>query len=310
MLFDSRKISRHLPYDPPQRSAETTALFLENRKRVSISGVQEKLSMVVDRGTLRLTRAGEQGTYILKPAPRDLRNAGQVPANEHLTMQLARRVYGIATAENGLVFFKDGTPAYVTRRFDVKPGGGKWAQEDFASLAGKARDIDGPEFKYRYSYEEAGLLLRKYAPAWRVEIEKYFAVVVFNYLLSNGDAHLKNFSLLETASGDYLLSPAYDLVNTRLHVSDTDFALDKGLFSDGFRSPYCRDKGHPGKTDFHELGRRLGISAERCGKRMAPFLELQPRVEETVAGSLLAPSEKRGYLLMYQTRLNRLNEKR
>jgi len=42
--------------------------------------------------------------------------------------------------------------------------------------------------------------------------------------------------LLESTKGDYLLSPAYDLVNTRLHVDDTDFALDKGLFADDFKS--------------------------------------------------------------------------
>ena len=59
-----------------------------------------------------------------------------------------------------------------------------------------------------------------------VEIEKYFSLVVFNFLFSNGDAHLKNYSLLESSIGDYLLSPAYDLINTKLHVDDSDFALD------------------------------------------------------------------------------------
>ncbi|MDD4623743.1 MAG: HipA domain-containing protein [Kiritimatiellae bacterium] len=310
MLFDSRNVSRTLPYDPPQRDAGIAELFLENRKRASISGVQEKVGMVVDRGTLRLAREGEQSTHILKPVPRDLKNAAQVPANEYLTMQTARKVYGVATADNGLVFFKDGEPAYLTRRFDVKPGGGKWAQEDFASLAGKTHDMDGPDFKYRYSYEEVGRLVRAHVPAWRVEIERFFAVVVFNYLFSNGDAHLKNFSLLENGSGDFLFSPAYDLINTRLHVADTDFALDKGLFTDGFRSPYCKDKGHPGKTDFLEWGVRLGIPPARREKLLSPFLEPQARVETAIAASLLDPSEKRGYLLMYQTRLNRLNEQR
>lgn len=78
--------------------------------------------------------------------------------------------------------------------------------------------------------------MQKYVAAWRVEIEKYFSLVVFNYLFSNGDAHLKNFSLLEASKGDYLLSPAYDLVNAKLHMNDTDFALDRGLFADDFKS--------------------------------------------------------------------------
>jgi serine/threonine-protein kinase HipA len=42
-----------------------------------------------------------------------------MPANEHLTMQIARQVYGIETAENALIFFKNGAQAYITRRFDV-----------------------------------------------------------------------------------------------------------------------------------------------------------------------------------------------
>jgi serine/threonine-protein kinase HipA len=66
-----------------------------------------------------------------------------VPANEHLTMQLARQVYKINTAENGLIFFKDGSPAYITRRFDIKPGGGKFCKEDFATFAGKTKDTTG-----------------------------------------------------------------------------------------------------------------------------------------------------------------------
>src|SRR5690606_40079276 len=63
--------------------------------------------------------------YILKPIPRDLKKVDQVPANEHLTMQIARQVYGINTAENALIFFSNGEPAYITKRFDVKEDGTK-----------------------------------------------------------------------------------------------------------------------------------------------------------------------------------------
>jgi len=82
--------------------------------------------------------------------------------------------------------------------------------------------VTGVNFKYEYSYEELGLLIQTFVSAWRVEIEKYFSLVVFNFLFSNGDAHLKNFSLLESSKGDYFLSPAYDLINTRLHVDDVE----------------------------------------------------------------------------------------
>jgi serine/threonine-protein kinase HipA len=308
-LFNGKKVSLFLPYDPPQQSEEVAELFMENRKRISISGVQEKLSLLLEKNILRLTQEGEQGTYILKPIPRDLKKVDQVPANEHLTMQIAKQVYGINTVENALIFFKDGTPAYITKRFDVKPNGEKWGKEDFASLAGKTKDNAGADFKYAYSYEEAGLLLQKYVNAWRVEIEKYFSLVVFNYLFSNGDAHLKNFSLLESTSGDYLLSPAYDLINTRLHVDDTDFAMDKGLFADDYKSEAYKKKGHAGKTDFAELAKRIGISGNRTNKLLSVYLEKHFFVETLINHSFLSEANKRGYYLMYQTKLNALLEK-
>ncbi len=138
-------------------------------------------------------------------------------------MQIASQVYGIKTAANALIFFGDGTPAYITKRFDLKEDGTKWGVEDFASLAGKTKDNFGVNYKYEFSYEEMGELIKLYVPTWRIELEKYYTLLIFNYLYSNGDAHLKNFSLIETVKGDYVLSPAYDLINTRLHVEDTDF---------------------------------------------------------------------------------------
>jgi len=305
-MFNGKKVNCVLSYEQPQLSEEVSELFIENRKRISISGVQEKLSFLLDKNLLRLTKEGEQGTYILKPIPRDLKKVDQVPANEHLTMQIAKQVYGLNTAENAMIFFKNGSPAYITKRFDVKKEGGKWGKEDFASLAGKTKDNEGANYKYQYSYEEVGMLLQNFVPAWRVEIEKYFSLVVFNFLFSNGDAHLKNFSLLESSKGDYLLSPAYDLVNTRLHVEDSDFALDKGLFADNFKSKEYKNSGHPSKKDFIEFAKRIGVVETRIEKILNPFLEKQLFVETLVQHSFLSEADKRSYLLMYSTKRNYL----
>ncbi|GAC1591464.1 MAG: hypothetical protein NVS3B8_05180 [Chitinophagaceae bacterium] len=221
-------------------------------------------------------------------------------------MQIASQVYGIETAVNGLVFFKDGSPAYITRRFDVKKDGSKWAKEDFATLAGKTKETGGENFKYDYSYEEAGALIARFAPAWRVEIEKFFLLVVFNYVFSNGDAYLKNFSLLETVSGDHFLSPAYDLMNTVMHVSDTDFGLNKGLFADDFRSPLYKRTHHPAQEDFMIFAKRIGIEAKRAQKLLAPFLEKQDKVNALIDRSFLDDSTKRTFELGYNTRKNLL----
>ncbi|MBS1774961.1 MAG: HipA domain-containing protein [Bacteroidetes bacterium] len=303
-LFNGKKVNHVLPYEQPQQSEEVAEQFMENRKRISISGVQEKLSFLLEKNLLRLTNEGEKGTYILKPIPRDLKKVDQVPANEHLTMQIAKQVYGLNTAENAMIFFKNGSPAYITKRFDVKEDGSKRGKEDFATLAGKTKDNAGANFKYEYSYEEVGMLIQKYVPAWRVEIEKYFSLVVFNFLLSNGDAHLKNFSLLESTKGDYLLSPAYDLVNTKLHVDDSDFALDKGLFADDFKSEQYKKNGHPNKSDFAEFAKRIGVTESRLEKLLNPFLEKQPFMETLVSRSFLTDANKRDYMLKHNTKRN------
>lgn len=307
-VFNGKSVSHILPYNSPQTDEEDDEKFVENRKRISISGVQEKMSLILDKNKLRLTKEGEQGNYILKPIARDLKKVDQMPANEHLTMQIANQVYGIHTAENALIFFKDGKPAYITKRFDVKEDGSKWGKEDFASLAGKTAENAGENFKYDSSYEEVAELLKKYAPAYLVEVEKLFSVIVFNYLFSNGDAHLKNFSLLESPNGDYLLSPAYDLINSRIHASDPMFGLDKGLFKDDFKSGFYKINGYPGKNDFIELAKRMQIQEKRIVKLLAPFLEKQQKVEELTGRSFLNEQTRKAYIMRYNERRNYLNK--
>jgi serine/threonine-protein kinase HipA len=305
-VFNGKKVSHWLPFKSPQQSEEVVKLFMENMKHISISGVQRKLSLIQEKNLLRLTREKEHGTHILKPIPALLEKANMVPANEHLTMQIARQVYGINTAENAMIFFQDGTPAYITKRFDIRDDGSKWGKEDFASLAGKTKANAADDYKYDFSYEELGLLIQKHVPAWRIEIEKYFSLVVFNYLFSNGDAHLKNFSLLETSHGDYTLSPAYDLVNTRMHVSDSDFAFNKGLFADDFKSEAFKKNGHAGREDFIEFGKRIGVIESRIEKLISPYLEKPPMIEILLGRSFLNDKGKRAYQLMYNTRRNSL----
>lgn len=305
-MFNGKKVSQILNYDSPSKDDKAAEIFIENRKRISISGVQIKISLRLEKNILRLTEKCENGTYILKPVPRDVKMADQVPANEHLTMQIARQVYNIPTAENALIFFKDGVPAYITKRFDVKADGSKLGKEDFASLAGRTSMNAGGNYKYDYSYEEIGYLIQKFVPAWHVEIEKYFQIVIFNFLFSNGDAHLKNFALLENSSGDYLLSPFYDLLNTRLHVNDSDFALSKGLFADDLKSEKYKRTGHPALSDFLEFGERIGVNGNRISKLLAPFIEKQEFVETLIKRSFLNTKSKKAYTLNYFTKLNHL----
>ena len=308
-MFDGQRVSPMLPYTSLADNAEVAGLIAQGNGRISLSGVQPKYAMVVDKGVLRLAGEGERGTHILKPAPTAtfILDRAYCPANEHLTMQMARQVYGIETAASALCYFQDGTAAYVTRRFDFDGAGGKYAQEDFAQLAGINRDNGGANYKYDLlSYEECGDLIRRYVKAAPVELLKFFRLVVFNYLVLNDDAHLKNFSLLERRPGDYLLSPAYDLMNTTLHLSTTGiFALQKGLFREG--TP-IDDTHSIGWDSFVEFGRRLGLSERIVDKEMARFAADNPLAATLIEESSLSESLKRHYLQSYQYRRHTLEQ--
>ncbi len=309
-MFDGKKVSHILPYNAPEVDEEDQQKFMENQKRISISGVQEKYSLLLEKNMLRLTEEKEQGTYILKPKPHGLKRTSMVPANEHLTMQIAAKVYQIQIAENGMVFFKNGEPAYLTKRFDIGEGGRKLGKEDFASLAGKTEENAGKNFKYNYSYEGIAELIQRYVGAWKIEMEKYYRLVIFNFLFSNGDAHLKNFSLLETINGDYVLSPAYDLLDTRIHVSEeSPFALDNDLFKEWYWSD-CRIQNtdnYPCKEDFIEFGKAIQISERRVIKLLTPFLEEQTEVMSLIDRSFLDQETKSLYRRHYQERLEIIN---
>jgi serine/threonine-protein kinase HipA len=140
-------------------------------------------------------------------------------------------------------------------------------------------------------------------------LEKFFKMVVFNYLFSNGDAHLKNFALLETANGDYILSPAYDLINTKIHVDDSAFALNKGLFKDKFQSKEKKKNGRVGLGDFLEFAKRIGIKDSRVDALLNPFLERQVLAESLISRSFLNDQTKRGYKMNYEARRNQLSRK-
>lgn len=298
-VFDGKKVNHILPYESPTTNQEISELFDQNRKHISISGVQEKFSVVLKKNKLRLINEGERGTYILKPIPSVGSKADQMPANEHLTMQIARQVFSIETAENALIFFKNGDPAYITKRFDIKEDGSRNAQEDFASLAGRTPQTHGEHYKYSGNYLELFQLMETYLPVYKLEAPKLMKVLMFNYLFSNGDAHFKNFSLLETPLGDYRLSPAYDLLNSHIHIDDSDFALEDGLL------PRNLAQGSVYKQ-FFILGNQAGLTVNQVEDLFEVLTSSSDRVDKMIASSFLNEKTKAQYKQAYQTRLNKL----
>ena len=300
-LFDGRKISPVLPFERPKDN--NLAMYQEKTKRLSISGVQLKYSFRIEDGLLVLT--DKNGQYILKPIPTGQYSLlDQAPENEHLTMQMANQVFSIPTAANALMRFQDDSPAYITRRFDIQLSGLKYQQEDFAQLTARTKYTDGDNFKYNGTYEEIGLLIKKHVAAAVPSIEGFFRIIVFNYLFSNGDAHLKNFSIMRTPYGDYGLTPAYDLMCTVLHSgleSDTALDLYEGSIDDEAYNHY----GLYVRSHFEELAKRIGILPKRAERIINSLLSKSDDVKQMVEKSFLNKEVKKLYYQNYEERVKR-----
>ena len=304
LLFDGKEVSHVLTFDSPNNENSDAEEYARHVGRISLSGVQPKASLMLS-ATEQLVKPaeGERGQYILKPAPSSysLLERKYCPANEHLSMQIAAQVYHIETAANGLCFFRDGEAAYLTRRFDVAPDSSKYQQEDLASIGGLTKVNGGSDYKYsNLSYEECAELIRKYTKAAPVEVFKFFRIVVYNYLILNDDAHLKNFSLINRGNREYHLTPAYDLINTSLHLYEPRiFALDKGLFREGMQ---LSDSQSISRKDFEKFGRRIGLSERIVERELDFFAAEHPLAQELIRRSFLSEKLQRYYWQSYNSR--------
>ena len=290
-LFDGQKVPFSLPFARPAYEQEK---LLFSHERMSISGIQPKISLALN--ARRLTMVNSGGQYILKPSPRGVfEHLDVAPINEHLTMQIARQVFGIQVAENALVAFQDGEVAYLVRRFDVQSDGTRSLQEDFAQIAAISEESHGKTYKYDFSYEEIGEQIRKHVGAYKVDLERFFKLVVFNYLIHNGDAHLKNFSLLRNEqTGQYNLSPAYDLLNTRLNLpNESRTALD--FFKNGFETESYKVNAYYARDDFVVLAERLGLIVSRSRRILEAVITKQDAVFSLIERSMLPVQCKQKY---------------
>ena len=302
-LFDGKRVSTVLEFDKPK--AENISMYNEHSKRMSISGVQLKYSLRLNGNKLELCETN--GQYIIKPIPTadHLEMMEDAPENEHLTMQIASQIFNIKTAQNALIYFKDGTPAYITKRFDVKGDGTKYIQEDFSQITNRTNETHGESYKYEGSYLEIGELIKKYVPASMISIEKFFKIILFNYIFSNGDAHLKNFSLIRNDFGEMELSPSYDLMSTIIHTPDErDTALD--LFEKDHESEYYATYGHYGRTEFVEFAKRLGIIEVRYMRIINEFIEKEKELNVFIQNTSLSNKALDSFIANFKSRIKRL----
>ena len=195
--------------------------------RFSLAGMRMKFSAVADaRSRLAIPAHGQGGDWIVKPpSPR----WPALPENEWATMELARRV-GIDVPETRLLPLAeiDGLPgavggpgerAFAVRRFD-RVDGASVHSEDFAQVFGVH-----PERKYnRGSLANIAQVLSR-TPGLEGGRLEFIRRVVFNALIGNGDAHLKDWALVYPDGRTPSLAPAYGLVSTIMYFPGTIMAL-------------------------------------------------------------------------------------
>ncbi len=249
-------------------------------KSVAVTGVQPKLSLDLEKkkGELsRLTIAGLNGDYILKPFSKEY---AELPENEDVTMHLAELVK-IKTAKHTLIRLHSRELAYLTKRFDRK-NGKKIAVEDFCQLSENLT-----EHKYRSSIEKIGKLTHQYTANKGFEAQRLFELVLFSYLTGNTDMHLKNFSLIENNLGEYEFSPAYDLLNTTLVISDDN--EESALTING-------KKNRLKLNDFDVLAESLKINEKSVQAIYGRFHKVLPKWIVFIQQSFLTKEMQEGYI--------------
>lgn len=257
-------------------------------QHLGITGVQPKISLHIAKKendpNHRLMIVDLWGNFILKPPTRQFPDMSVV---EDATMRMAEFV-GLVTTKHGLIRLKPGELAYVVRRFDRPKKGKKIAVEDFCQLSELLT-----ESKYDTSTEKAGAIILKYSSQPGLDAVTFFDLNLFCFLTGNADMHLKNFSLMRNESAEIVLSPAYDLLSTRLLMAEDKEEM--ALTLNGKKAGIKRD-------DFVALGKNLQIPEKAIENSFARLLKHIPKMKDVVKDSFLSAE--------LQKRFNKLIDER
>ena len=207
----------------PTQAIELTALlqgdnseeaFAELVRQHATSGVSGIVPKFLDADTEAVEQPQHTKTTLLTHRHIIKGSTGKLPyvsLNEHLCMQVAKRVLPTAFTE----ISSDGK-ALVVHRFDVDQNGQpRWGMEDFCSLLGLR-----PSAKYDTTWERIAKAVRDHVPG-EDQVETFrqlSALLLLTYAVRNAACHAKNIALLYTKRVDVRLSPAYDIVTTTVYA--------------------------------------------------------------------------------------------
>ena len=257
--------------------------------KMSIQGVQPKLSAILNIKHEKFEIVDRGGRYILKPQHPFF---PQMPENEDLTMRLAETI-GLDIPLHGMIWSKDNTLTYFIKRFDRKGQNDKVPVEDFAQLAGLSRDT-----KYNYSMEKLVKLIDAYCTFPAIEKVKLFKLVLFNFMIGNDDMHLKNYSIINL-DGKIQLAPCYDLVNTIIEYKNPDDEIALPL--NGKKKNLTRNMliDYFGKE-------KCDLTDKVIVKVLDTIIIAIPKWKEAVGISFLSDDMKEKYIDLIDSRLERL----
>lgn len=291
LKFFNAKTPPSMPYSYQEMQILGKELVV---KSMTVPGVQAKISLRLEKEKeqkQRLTVVGWWGNFILKPP---VEQYTQMPENESFTMKLAE-LYKIKVVPNALIRLQSGELAYITKRVDRDWKGNKIHMEDLCQLSEKLT-----EMKYRGSLEQVGKNILKYSSSPLLDITFFLELSVFCFLTGNADMHLKNFSLIDVGDRQMAFSPAYDLLNTRIFIPESQDNEELALTVNG-------RKGKLHRGDFEVLGRNLGLNQKQIQNSLNRFKNKQNIFEGLLEKCFLSDENKEAYENVFTERLERLD---
>jgi serine/threonine-protein kinase HipA len=272
--------------DLPYTAVELRQEAANRAKKLSIQGVQPKLSAAVSIVDQEFKIVDQFGTYIIKPQ-NDL--FPQLPENEDVTMRMAK-AFGLEVPFHGMLYGKDGSLSYFIKRFDRHGKGKKFATEDFAQLTGNTRDT-----KYRFTMEKLIPVLDQYCSFPAIEKADFFKRILFCYVTGNEDMHLKNFSLI-TKNGKTTLTPVYDFLNSTIAIKNPDEEMALTLKG---------KKSNLKATDFidYYAKERLQLNEKTIATILDQMKKATPKWKELLEISFLTNDMKEKYLELLEARV-------
>jgi serine/threonine-protein kinase HipA len=256
------------------------------KSHTTITGVQPKLSLTIDKEGeeyKRLTIVGLWGEYILKP---QTELYPELPEVEDLTMHLAE-ISDIETVPHSLIKMNSGKLAYISKRIDRKKKS-KLAMEDMCQLTERLT-----EEKYNGSYEQIAKIINKFSALPGLDLVNFAEVLIFSYLVGNADMHLKNFSLFNKNKIGMALSPAYDLVATK--IVNPDDIEEMALTLNG-------KKRKINKNDFNTAFLNFGLDEVQIKNIINKFNNLIHKYIDFINISFVSDKYKEKYIELVELR--------